>query len=330
MFVPARCPNELCPNHTSPGPRSFRQHGGYKPKCRSHPVPRVRCRACRGTVSRQTFRADYRQKKPHLNALFFQLMVNCVGQRQAAKVLGVARRTVERRFAWLAQHARDFHARQLKNAQLRGPFQLDELESFEANRFQPVTVPILIDRSTFFLVASAVAPLRRKGKLSPKQKEQRSRHEAKHGKRPTRSSEAVRRVLQSLRSKVQGAVVVDSDHKPSYQRIGRQLFGARWVGQRHDAKRRRDRRNPLFPINHTNARLRHFLSRLRRRSWCVSKRGVRLKDHLDIAALWVNYVRGITNRTSTTPAQALGIAQRAYRVEEVLAWRPNYGEIVDR
>jgi hypothetical protein len=77
----------------------------------------------------------------------------------------------------------------------------------------------------------------------------------------------------------------------------------------------------LFPINHTNARLRHFLSRLRRRSWCVSKDRVPLAGHLDIAALWINYARGITNRTATTPAQALGVVPRAYRVEELLAWR---------
>jgi hypothetical protein len=115
-------------------------------------------------------------------------------------------------------------------------------------------------------------------------------------------------------------VVLDSDRKPSYQRIGTELFGDRFLGRTHDAKARRDTRNPLFPINHTNARLRHFLSRLRRRSWCVSKKASGLADHLAIATVWVNYVRGITNRTRTTPAEALGVAPRAYRVEEVLAW----------
>jgi hypothetical protein len=98
-------------------------------------------------------------------------------------------------------------------------------------------------------------------------------------------------------------------------------FVTRFVGRTHDAKRRRDETNPLFPINHTNARLRHFLSRLRRRSWCVSKKAARLKDHLDIATVWINYVRGITNRTRTTPAVALGVAPRKYRFEGILAWK---------
>src|SRR6185436_4692480 len=114
-------------------------------------------------------------------------------------------------------------------------------ESFEANRFQPVTVPILIDRSTFFVVASAVGPLRRKGRLTARQKEQRAAHEVRFGRRRSSSDRVVRQVLE----------------------------------------------------------------RLRRRSWCVSKRREALAGHLDIAALWINYARGITNRTAITPAQAL-------------------------
>jgi hypothetical protein len=248
-------------------------------------------------------------------------MVHCVGQRQTATVLRVARRTVERRFVWLGRHARMYHENRLEDARLSGPFQLDELETFESNRFQPLTVPILIDRSTLFVVASEVGSLRRKGRLTKRQRERRDVHEARYGRRPSESARVVRSVLGRLRPIVSGPVVLDSDRKPSYQRIGRQLFARRFVGRTHDAKRRRDETNPLFPINHTNARLRHFLSRLRRRSWCVSKKAARLKDHLDIGTVWINYARGITNRTKTTPAQALEVATRPYRVEEILSWR---------
>src|SRR5207245_8774328 len=103
--------------------------------------------------------------------------------------------------------------------------------------------------------------------------------------------------------------------------IGRGLFGRRFRWSTYSASARRDRANPLFPINHTNARLRHFVARLRRRTWCVSKRRERLQDHLKIAALWSTFCRGITRRTRTTPAQALGITPRGYRLEEIRAWR---------
>ena len=327
MFIPPRCPSLRCEAHLRPFDGFFIREGSYRPLGRAHPVPRFRCRICRRGFSRQSFRADYRQKKPHLNAACLRLFISCVGQRQAARVLQVARRTIERRFRWLAAHAEAFHGNRLHGAELAGPFQLDELETFEANRYQPVTVPVLIDRRTFFLVATAVGPLRRKGRMTSVQKQRRQRHEEIQGRRPTHCARAVREVLARLRpiAGVRRPFVLESDRKPLYESLGRRMFGARFVWSAHSASARRDRRNRLFPINHTNARLRHFLSRLRRRTWCISKKREDLQRHLFIAALWVNYSRGITNRTKVTPAEALGLAPRALRPEELLSWRQDWG-----
>lgn len=326
MFRPERCPYSNCRFHRPPGRTFWIRNGRYHPRCRSAPVPRFRCRGCRRSFSRQTFRADYRQKKPHLNAPFLRLMVACVGLRQAAAILQVARRTIERRFVWLARHAELWHSRRLANSVMHGPFQIDEMESFEANRYQPLTIPIVIERSSLFIVATAVGALRRKGRMTARQHRCRAEHERRHGRRPSQSAVAVRAALAQLRRVVPpGApVVLDSDHKPLYGQLGRGLFGERLRWRRHAASARRDHANPLFPINHTNARMRHFLSRLRRRTWCVSKTGAGLRAHLAIATLWSNYVRSITNRTRVTPALALGITSRPYRPEEVLAWREDW------
>lgn len=322
MFLPRHCPYPGCRSFADPVSGFCVRAGRYRPRCRPHPVPRFRCRSCGRRFSRQSFRADLRQKKPYLNAALFRLMVSCVGQRQAARALGVARRTVERRVRWLAAHAEAFQSGRLRGAALAGPFQLDEMESFEANRYQPVTVPVLIDRRTFFIVATAVGPLRRKGRMTPLQRRRRAEHEAAHGRRASGSKRAVRRVLGRLVPlTLNRPVVLESDRKALYGQLGSRTFGSRFVWRTHSASARRDRDNPLFPINHTNARLRHFLARLRRRSWCVSKSRASLQGHLHIAALWVNWCRGITNRTRTTPAQALALASRPYRPEEVLAWR---------
>ena len=141
MFQPLRCPYPSCRFHLHPPPLFCVRRGVYRPRCRNHPVQRFLCRACGRSFSRQTFRADFRHKKPHLNAPFLRLMVSCVAMRQAARFLQVARRTIEHRFRWLARHAANFQSNHLPDATLAGPFQLDELESFESNRFQPVTVP---------------------------------------------------------------------------------------------------------------------------------------------------------------------------------------------
>jgi transposase-like protein len=329
VFVPAFCPYPSCAHHLCAPERFFLGHGSYRPRCRPQPVPRFRCRRCRRTFSRQSFRADRYHKKPHINAAFLRLMVSCVGLRQAARALQVCRRTVERRFAWLARHASDYQRQRLALASLRGPFQLDELESFESNRYQPLTVPVLIHRPTLFVVATAVGSLRRKGRMTREQRRRRALHEARHGRRPTSSHRVVRRVLERLRDLTHGQthVVLETDEKPLYGRLGRRILGGRLVWSPHPASARRDRANPLFPINHTNARLRHFMARLRRRTWCVSKRAGWLQGHLAMVALWMNYCRGITNRTAVTPAMGVGVAERMYRVEEVLGWRQDWRRV---
>ena len=68
MFQPPRCPYIRCRAHQNP-PSSFcRSKGFYHPACRPHPIPRFTCKFCERSFSRQTFRADYRDHYPHLNA----------------------------------------------------------------------------------------------------------------------------------------------------------------------------------------------------------------------------------------------------------------------
>ncbi len=160
--------------------------------------------------------------------------------------------------------------------------------------------------------------------MTPRQKSRRRAHEARHGPRPTRSDAAVRRCLASLARSARARVPLDSDRKASYRRIARRLLGGRLRHLTHDAAAPRNRLNPLFPINHSNAMLRYGLARLRRRSWCVTKRRIWLERALDMYTAWFNYCRGITIRTRTSPAQALGLAKRRLAIREWLSWRQDW------
>ena len=73
MFQPPRCPNRACAAHARPDPGFCIRHGSYSPACRSAPVPRFRCKSCRRTFSRQTFRMDFADHRPDLNARLFTL-----------------------------------------------------------------------------------------------------------------------------------------------------------------------------------------------------------------------------------------------------------------
>jgi transposase-like protein len=330
-FSPSFCPHPRCVFNRLPAPGFAARHGRYYCRARDCFIPRFRCSGCTRTFSYATFRFSYRQKKPHLDAAVMRLLCSGVSLRGAARLLEVNRKTVVRKLARLGRHSRQLHRAVLKTASLTGSFQLDEMESFESNRFQPVTVPVLIEKKSYFILDTSTAPMRRKGRMTPKQKKMRAEYEALHGRRPTGSDQAVSQCLRTLALHAASPVVLESDRKASYGRIGRRLLGARLVHRTHHSRARRDRANALFAINHTNAMLRYCLARLRRRTWCVSRNRRWLELALSMYTGWFNYCRGITIKTRVSPAQALGLARAKLAIADWLGWRqdwPNAGRIL--
>ena len=329
-FEPALCPFSACPSRHGQAPFRCHRAGFFSRLVDGRRVQRFRCRACKRRFSVQTFRLDYRLHKPQLTALVFELFVSKTTMRQIARVVGCRRRLVEHRLRLLAGHARDFHRRQLARAQARGgvtgTFQLDELETFETDRrLMPVTVPVLIERRSYFLLHVDTAPLGARGGLSPAKRKQKEALEREHGKRRSGSRRAVERTLSVLRDLLPTADLLNlqTDRKSSYRSLVRQLFAGRLGSHvRESSKRARDYGNVLFPINHTLAMMRDGISRLVRRSWAASKKRSRLELHLWIWAVYRNYIRGVTNvEPEVTPAMSIGVESRPWRRQELLRWR---------
>jgi hypothetical protein len=85
--------------------------------------------------------------------------------------------------------------------------------------------------------------------MTPLQLRRRTEHETRFGRRPSHSPVAVRQVLARLAAVVPRRFVLESDEKPLYGALSRRLFGSRCRWRTHSAAARRDRSNPLFPIN---------------------------------------------------------------------------------
>ena len=106
MFVPPRCPNRVCPMHERPEPGFYWRNGCYWPKCRAQAVPRFKCRVCALGFSRQTFRMDYCDHKPHLNTLLMRLLCNGSGLRKAARFIGMTKNNTDAKFRKIGRHCR--------------------------------------------------------------------------------------------------------------------------------------------------------------------------------------------------------------------------------
>lgn len=329
MFTPPRCPYRHCPFHAGPVPGFYHQHGSYHPKCRPRPVPRFRCLACRRTFSRQTFRADYRDHRPHLNQRLLELLTSGVGLRQSSRLLLLSLRCTELKFRKIARHLRRLDLNLRTEFTETAALQLDEFESYEGERnTRPLSVPTLIEAGSRYIVWSESATIRPRGSMSKRRKRRIAAAKERYGPRKDRSRRALQRTLRRGSELVRNLpqVRLQTDEKSSYGPLAKAAFGSKRL--RHEQTNSRIARrtwNPLFPINHMEALVRDLLGRLRRNSWLVSKKRRYLDLGLAMHAAYRNLVRPRFNRDQESPAQLLGFIRRRLTRGEAISWRQDWG-----
>lgn len=323
-FSPAFCPYDNC--H---GPANFERKGFYVRQCDGLRVQRFQCLRCFRWFSEQTFKLNYRHKRPEIDELVFDGLVSKVTQRQSARVIGCNRKAIALRLRLDGVHCRAFHRMQVAQAlakgKLHGTFQLDEAETFEDNRrIAPVTAPVLIDAHTYFIVHAATGDLPARKPLSQLNQLKLELRELERGKRKSESRFAVKRCWSKLEelTRLAPEILITTDRKTAYASSLRQRFGARLRHTRISSKEPRGYDNPLFPVNHTLAMWRDGMSRLVRRNWATTKIARELRHHLWVWVSWRNYVRYITNKNKQeSPAMAFGVCERFFTVADLLRWR---------
>ena len=326
-FVPPRCPNTSCKFHLQPSPGWIIRWGFFAARCRDGREQRFRCRGCHTTFSRQTFRYDYRDRRPDCNARLFELLTSGVGLRQSGRVLKIALGTVQKKMGKLAGMCWQLHENLSTSLPPGRTYLMDEEESYEGASIRPLTIPILIEQRHWFVVATAVGPIRRLAAAGTARRVRQDRDEAVRGKRPDRSRQCCKQVLRALRRRSPGRIQLWTDEKPSYATVAREVFGEDMQHVTTAGTEPRTTRNRLFPINITIAMTRDNCGRLRRNSWLVSKKGEWLARQMSIYTVFRNYVRRRFNRDEVdeTPAKFLGLLPRQLQPEEVVRWRQDWG-----
>ena len=313
--------------HTAPEPRFFQKAGFYRRQSSPSPVQRFVCKACRVGFSRQTFRVDYRDHKPHLNEALVKLMISGVGLRQSARLLGMTFNNIEKKFRKLARHMGLLHEHLMGTFAPKSIFLLDELETFEESRlWKPLTVAYLIDKETSFSVTTKVGTLPPRGRASVIIR----RHGLPKGfaKRKSESSRVVLETFEKLAAHLapEARVLLVCDLKRTYPGLAKRALGDRLLAvEAYSSKLRRDTVNPLFRINHAFAMARDLTSRLRRRSWLASKKREFLALHLGAILCFRNYIRRRINGVEESAAMAAGFVGRRLTFAEVVAWRQDLG-----
>ena len=329
MFQPPFCPWRSCANHKSPAADFCIRHGSYVAKCRPRPIPRFRCRCCLRTFSRQTFRADYWDKKPHLNVPLFKNLASGVGFRRSAINIGLTPRCAELKARKIGRHVRRLNVNLQRRLPSWATLQFDELETYEGRRnTRPLTVPVLIESKSRAIIWAESAPIRPNGRMTKSRLTAIARDEERYGRRRDLSIRSIRRTLARAVPLVQGHsfLIVDTDKKSVYPALIREAFsGIKTFHRQTSSLIQRDVANPLFAINHSEAMMRDLSGRLRRESWLVSKKRRWLDVSLHIYIAYRNLVRRRFNRDSFSAGQMVGWLRRRLREEELLSWRQVFG-----
>lgn len=326
-FVPPRCPNRACEQHWRPRSRFFRKAGSYRPQCRQAAIPRFECKTCDRGFSFQTFRMDYRDKRPDLNAEIFDRLTAGATLRFLARRLRANCKSIQRKFEKLARHLRAFDRSMLPALPAGRILCLDEQEDFETTRTKPVTIPIVVDRASKFVVLTDVSPIRRMARRGSRARRRLERQERAEGRRRDDSRQCVRRLfgrLQRLLSDRPAELVTDA--KVSYASEHRRRFANSVIHSRIPSWVKKDTMSPLFAVHLTQSMVRCSNARMRRRTWAKSKKRRLLELQLAVFAVFRNWHRQRTNADawSFTPAVALGLTKQRIEVEDLVAWRQDW------
>ena len=290
------CPNPKCtrdPN-LSPNSRPIIRKGSYFRSSDSRYLKRYYCKQCKTYFSNTTGTDSAFQKCRRITPVLMKLLNSGVSQRRCAKILGVNRKTVIKRFRYLAKLKRDEHEEWIKENfkdQKLDSVQFDDLETFEHTKCKPISVALAVDPKTRKILNFKVNQMPAKGLLSKISIK-------KYGYRKDERAKGWDSMMKDLKAIVLEEAIFRSDSNPHYPKflfkhhptaIHKTSIGGRGAitGQGELKKLRFD---PLFALNHTCAMLRANLNRLFRRTWCTTKNKQGLIDHISIYVAYHNQV----------------------------------------
>ncbi len=252
-------------------------------------VQRFFCRICKTHFSVATLSVCYRQKKRTFNSRVARELVAGVSQRECQRILKINRKTVVRKFIFMAELAKIKLAKLNLNRPQVAAFEFDDMETFEHSKCKPLSITLAVEPKTRWILGYEVAQMPAKGlltKISLK----------KYGKRKDHRPQARVKLFNELRAYVRPEALIKSDQNSHYLGDVRRFFPkaqyTRYKGREGcivgQGELKKIGFDPLFSLNHTCAVLRARVNRLIRRTWCTTKKKERLSLHIALVALHHN------------------------------------------
>jgi transposase-like protein len=322
-FEPPFCPNPSCDFHANPEGWRFKKDGTHTRKCDLRIIQRFRCVHCRRSFSTQTYATDYWLKRPDVLVPVLHGLISCSGFRQIARTQEVSPSTVALQAGRLGRHMQLFHEQTRPRCAPAEPIVIDGFETFEFSQYWPTHLNTVVGADSHFIYATTIAELRRKGRMTDKQKQRRAELEQQYGKpRPN----AIRRTVEEAVALTVPAgspeVVVRSDEHKAYPPALRTLADRQLRHETTSSKAPRTPQNPLFPVNTLHGLIRHNGANHKRETIAWSKRNQSMWYRDVVHTVWRNYVKHTSElRRDASPAMRIGVVDGILSWSEILSKR---------
>lgn len=276
--------NPVCPRCSvdSSDTRNVCRHGQFYRKSDSKWISRFRCLRCAQTFSIATTHPCFGQKKRRENFKIYKLMASGISQRRAAKILNLNRKTIERKFRFIAKNCEAAHLKALQNYPPIKCIQFDDMETHEHSKLKPLSITVAVEKDSRFILAAIASTIPCRGNLS---KRSLKKYGPRTDGRRIARSEVFNRISHTVFAEF---TEIQSDLNPHYLPSVKNHFGSikytQFKGRRGcitgQGELKRGGYDPLFSLNHTCAMFRANMNRLFRRTWNTTKKIHGLQAHL--------------------------------------------------
>ena len=331
ITIPPFCPNRECINHHPQDiPRGHKRHwyqrdGTYSSRIHQR-IQRFRCPACGTRFSSQTFSLDYQVKIQVSYQRIFEQLCSGSGVRFLARNLKVSEKLITNRISRLSRQSLALHAALRPHLRLREDLVADGLESFTLSQYFPNNIHLLVGKRSQYLYGADYAHLRRKGRMTEKQRVRREQIETVF--RPPRGelNRSFTRLLHQLllycENRGLPVLRLYSDEKQEYRRciaasqeLSSLIARGELTHQVISSKVPRTRWNHLFAVNYYDREVRKDQANHVRETVEFSRNVNNCMERLWVYAAYHNYVKPyrVGGRDLRSHAEVAGLCPRMIR-----------------
>jgi transposase-like protein len=322
---PPYCPNPKCVHHQSFLWSAWIKKGTALTKKAPGINFKYKCKTCGRNFSSNCFKLDYRHRKIDLFEEVFKSSSQGLSNRSIARNLNVAENTVRNRIKHLSRQSLIRWEQFASHIKLSEAIAYDGFETFVYSQYDPNNINHAVGRNSLYLYDFSYSHLNRKGRMTSEQRKKMQKLDRKKGRYPTNrirvQSLVVFNYLSSINKSSLPIELYTDEHKIYKLVLKKDMPNHNLHHHTINSKKPRTTANPLFPINHLDMKLRHFLKSCTRETIGFNKNEMGLIDRYVLFAIQKNFLRskfikGKKETLTHSPAMIVGIANKIYSFKE--------------